>query len=276
LLKLHGCISRISNESCPLILTIDQFLQYREGRSRLFDHLLTWSYEHPIVYIGQSLEDSDLRQVILEVDKVKAMRPRSFIISPDIDPIKGRFWEGRKVTPIRGTFDEFMAELETRIPKHVRALGTFKSVKTDHPITEKFKIANATLTRSTLQFLEIDAEYVSLAKKTNVVAPQDFYHGINRGFSAIEQDLDVRRKLADTILADQFLADGDTTPSDALEIVLLKAHAGAGKTVMMRRMAGMRRACMDESAYTFIVRASSTEPRCRNSSVSANSASFCL
>lgn len=31
----------------------------------------------------------------------------------------------------------------------------------------------------------------------------DFYHGVNRGFSAIEQELDVRRKRADTILADQ-------------------------------------------------------------------------
>jgi hypothetical protein len=165
------------------------------------------------------------------------MRPRSFIVSPDIDAIKGRFWEGRKVTPISGTFDEFMAELEARIPKHVRALGTFKSVKTDHPITEKFKIAKATLTRATLQFLEADAEYVSLGSKTEYIDPQNFYHGVNKGFSAIEQELDVRRKLADTILADQFLTDGASNPSDALEIVLLKAHAGAGKTVMMRRMA---------------------------------------
>jgi cold shock CspA family protein/tetratricopeptide (TPR) repeat protein len=237
LLKLHGCITRTSNEKCPLILTVDQYLQYRECRSRLFDHLTTWSYEHPIVYIGQSLEDSDLRQVLLEIQKVGAMRPRSFIVSPDIDAIKGRFWEGRKVTPISGTFDEFMAELEARIPKHVRALGTFKSVKTDHPITEKFKIAKATLTRATLQFLEADAEYVSLGSKTEYIDPQNFYHGVNKGFSAIEQELDVRRKLADTILADQFLTDGASNPSDALEIVLLKAHAGAGKTVMMRRMA---------------------------------------
>ena len=96
LLKLHGCITRTSNEKCPLILTVDQYLQYRECRSRLFDHLTTWSYEHPIVYIGQSLEDSDLRQVLLEIQKVGAMRPRSFIVSPDIDAIKGRFWGGPK------------------------------------------------------------------------------------------------------------------------------------------------------------------------------------
>ena len=139
------------------------------------------------------------------------------------------FGEGRKVTPISGTFDEFMAELEVRIPKHVRALGTFKSVKTDHPITEKFKIAKATLTRATLQFLEADAEYVSLGSKTEYIDPQNFYHGVNKGFSAIEQELDVRRKLADTILADQFLTDGAGNPSMHLRLCCSKRMPGRAR-----------------------------------------------
>jgi hypothetical protein len=34
LLKLHGCITRTSNPRCPLILTPDQDIQHRQGRSR--------------------------------------------------------------------------------------------------------------------------------------------------------------------------------------------------------------------------------------------------
>jgi tetratricopeptide (TPR) repeat protein len=237
LLKLHGCITRTSNASCPFVLTVDQYIQHRDCRSRLFDHLTNWSYEHPLVFIGHSLEDSDLRAVLLEIMKVGAMRPRSFIVSPDIDPIKARFWEGRKVTPIKGTFDEFIAELEKRIPSHVRALGTYKSPTTTHPIADKFKRTGVALTRATAQFLEVDVEYVSTSTKTEYLEPKFFYRGVNKGFSAIEQGLDVRRKLADTVLADQFLTDGSSNPSEALEMILIKAHAGAGKTVMLYRMA---------------------------------------
>jgi tetratricopeptide (TPR) repeat protein len=237
LLKLHGCITRTSNASCPFILTVDQYIQHRDCRSRLFDHLTNWSYEHPIVFIGNSLEDSDLRAVLLEIMKVGAMRPRSFVISPDIEPIKARFWGDRKVTAIKGTFDEFIAELERRVPVHVRTLGTMRSATTSHPIAAKFKRSGVTLTRATAQFLEVDVEYVSTATKTEQVDPKAFYHGVNNGFSAVEQGLDVRRRLADTILADQFLTDGNANPSESLEMILIKAHAGAGKTVMVHRMA---------------------------------------
>ena len=34
LLKLHGCVTRITNPECPLILTTDQYVEYRRGRDR--------------------------------------------------------------------------------------------------------------------------------------------------------------------------------------------------------------------------------------------------
>ena len=37
-LKLHGCITRASNDSCPLILSVDQYLTYRKCRERIFNH----------------------------------------------------------------------------------------------------------------------------------------------------------------------------------------------------------------------------------------------
>jgi hypothetical protein len=37
LLKLHGCVTRVANPTCPLILTTDQYIQHRRGRDRLFD-----------------------------------------------------------------------------------------------------------------------------------------------------------------------------------------------------------------------------------------------
>jgi hypothetical protein len=46
--------------------------------------------------------------------------------------------------------------------------------------------------------------------------------------------LDVNRRIARTILADQVVARGDSTDA---ALIVLKAHAGAGKSVILRRIA---------------------------------------
>ena len=87
-----------------------------------------------------------------------------------------------------------------------------------------------------MQFLTLDADYVNTLSVGETVTPKDFYKGFNPGFSAIEQQLDVRRKLGDQILSDIFLA-GEAEHADRAELVLVKAHAGAGKSVLLRRLA---------------------------------------
>jgi hypothetical protein len=69
LLKLHGCLTRTANPDCPLILTTDQYIEHRQGRDRLFEVLRTWGYEHPIVFVGYSLQDSDIRTVLSDLTK---------------------------------------------------------------------------------------------------------------------------------------------------------------------------------------------------------------
>jgi hypothetical protein len=82
----------------------------------------------------------------------------------------------------------------------------------------------------------MDVEYVGGVTSTENLDPRSFYKGVNKGFSAVEQNLDVRRHLGDTILAGHFLADESGRPTRT-EVILLKAHAGAGKSVLMRRIA---------------------------------------
>ena len=51
LVKLHGCITRTHDESLPLILTVDQYNESLEERSRLFSHLYELAYENTIIFI---------------------------------------------------------------------------------------------------------------------------------------------------------------------------------------------------------------------------------
>jgi cold shock CspA family protein len=169
------------------------------------------------------------------IQNIGDFRPRYYIAAPDVDGIKARFWETKKITAIKGTFDEFMIALDSKVPKSLRALGALRSTDV-HPLEERFKVRGTTLSRPAAQFLDNDVDYVKALTNTENIDPRIFYKGFHSGFSAIEQQLDVRRQIGDSILADYFLRDVQEQASGP-EVVLLKAHAGAGKSVMLRRIA---------------------------------------
>jgi len=233
-LKLHGCISRISNENCPLILAPDQYLEYRHCRDRVFDQLREWAYEHTIVFVGHSVQDPDIRETIFELDQQLKSRTRYFLVAPGRSDIEKRFWETKKVTVLDGTFHDFIAALDVALAGQFRGL----IIATSEPqgISRKFRIANATLSKNCSEFLLTDAVYVQAAAATEPIKAQDFYRGYNATWAPVEQELDVRRGVSDDILEDVFLLD-DYTERKPLEVVLLKGYAGSGKTVSLRRIA---------------------------------------
>ncbi len=235
LLKLHGCITRTSDPNCRFILTPDQYAEYRKGRSRIFAHLLDWGFERPMIFVGHGLRDPDLRVIINELIAECESRPRYYAVAPEFDEAYARMWNQKKVTLLSGTFGDFVAALDSETPRPLRKLATI-ATDTAVPIAERFTRTGWNLSPSCRQFLETDCEYVRAATTAEVVAPTDFYRGVNPGWSAIEQGLDAPRGLTETILVDRFLTDESDHP-ERMEMVLVKAHAGAGKSVLLRRLA---------------------------------------
>jgi len=235
LLKLHGCITRTTNPNCPLILTTDQYIEHRKGRSRIFDHFTELSRENTLVFVGQSLQDPDLRAILLELTKETTSRPRYYMVAPSFDDVQKRFWENRKITPLCATFEQFMECLDSRIRSDLRGLSVARP-QTEFPIQERFKKLTVALSQACIQFLNTDVEYVKGVSATSTVDPIRFYKGTNPGWSAVEQKLDVPRQLSDTILTEHFLIE-ESEHLERTEFILIKAHAGAGKTVALRRIA---------------------------------------
>ena len=233
-LKLHGCITRASNENCALILTKDQYITYRKGRSRLFDQLHEWAYEHTIVFVGHAVQDPNIREVIFELDQQVASRPRYFLVAPDLTDIEKRFWETKKVTVLDTSFRAFLQLLDSEVSSEFRGLAVIST--TSSGISKHFRIHGALLSKNCNQFLEGDATYVESCVATKNVDPKDFYKGYNADWSPVEQGLDVRRYFADEILEDVFLRD-DLQATTPLEFVLIKGYAGSGKSVSLRRIA---------------------------------------
>jgi hypothetical protein len=171
-LKLHGCITRISNERCPLILTKDQYITYRQGRDRIFEHLHGWAYEHTIVFVGHSVQDPDIREIIFELDTSIQSRPRYFLVAPNRNEIEKRFWESKRVTLLDGTFGEFLQTLDSLVAVAFRGIQV--PTGEPHAIAHHFRVAGAVLSKNCSEFLATDTVYVSACNPTKTVSPTDF------------------------------------------------------------------------------------------------------
>ena len=238
-LKLHGCITWTSDHSIPLIMTVDQYITHRSGRDRVFNHLKNLSYEHPLVFVGHSLQDPDIRQILLELGQDDD-RPRYYTVTPSIRPPERRMWERRRITPLVGTFEDFLSTLDNKLPSVFRSvIGT--PVLPDLPIAERFVVRNPGLSPACFEFLESDVEYVRNEMPAEKLDPRLFYRGYSPRWSAVDAGLDVRRDIEDTILSNAIL---DEVGDARIRFYAIKGHAGSGKSVLLQRIAR-------ESAITF-------------------------
>jgi hypothetical protein len=100
-------------------------------------------------------------------------------------------------------------------------------------ISEHFATAGAKMSDTLAKALEFDFDYVRAAMPDSECDPRKFYSGVSHTWAPIIKELDVRRRLTDTVIGDYFL---DDTPLDH-RFVIIKGHAGAGKSVFLRRLA---------------------------------------
>lgn len=233
LLKLHGCITRTHEPDVQLILTADQYVAHSRGRERVFDLLREWAHENPIVFAGYQLQDPDLRKLLLELISSEQYRPRYYLVRPSASQEEVRFWESKRITVLDGTFEEFLIALDAKIPREHRRLFTL--VPNDHPFRRRFAVAED-LGSSLLEVLDNDLEYVHPNIAVERGTPSAFYRGFNLGWYPIERDLDVKRELAQQLMLELVLTKDVDRPT-TVEFYVIKAEAGAGKSVFLRRLA---------------------------------------
>ena len=231
LLKLHGCVSRTRDNKVPFILTPDQYVSHRKHRDNLFRSLKEWGSNNTLVAVGHSLRDPDLRQILLELGELGLTRPRYYLVGPDLTDVEERLWESRRISPLRGTFSDFLEALDTRVARNLSAPPS-RSPHV-HPISQH---VIRTLRSDTMEYLARDADFVHAGLGVTGVDPADFYRGLSPEWAAIEQGLDVRRRLVDTVLYDVILKDEGNRQS-LVEFVVIQAEAGAGKSICLQRIA---------------------------------------
>jgi len=210
LLKLHGCITHTHDLQLPLILTIDQYTTYRDGRTRLFQMLEEWGSENTIIFVGHRLRDPNLRGILLDLSQRIPSRPHYFLVRPDITDVERDFWSGKQISVINSTFEDLLKELDIAIAKSMRPLAA--KLEADHPIRLRFVVKEKP-SPALLEFLANDFEYIHEGLPIGEGDPARFYSGFGLGWYPILMGLDVRRSLTDKLLEDVIARPTEDRPS---------------------------------------------------------------
>lgn len=231
--KLHGCITKIDEHDPPLILTVDQYVTHREKRDSLFERLKSIGSSNTILFVGHSLEDPDVRQILHEVQSITNSRPRYYAVMPEFSEMQSRMWEGKKISLLKGTFEAFLISLEESISTVERS---FISVPRSHEIEKKFIKNEYQLTPESLAVIDSNLKYIHSGMSSSIIKPEVFYHGYSRDWAPIQDDLDIPRSISDEIISQVILANESERNSNT-ELFLIKGSAGAGKSIVLKRVA---------------------------------------
>lgn len=233
-IKLHGCIDHYTDTAIPLILGQEQYARYLKNRTRLFNRLRDLAHEHPIIFCGYRIEDPHVQQLLFDLADTQISRPMYYYVSPDVGEYEIRYWAKHRITAIKATFEEFLTALDKAIPSSARSLVS-STGGGSLSIRKHYRVAGAVESSELKTFLERDVLHIRADMPVEYQDPAEFYKGYDRGWGAIAQNLDVRRRITDSVLVDAVLAD-DAEQKTA-EISILMGPAGNGKTVALKRIA---------------------------------------
>ena len=235
LLKLHGCVTRTRDENLPLILTTDQYSEsLQQKRDRLFKELYDIAYENTIVFVGHSLQDSNLRAVMNELHKETPHGQRHYLLKPGIQDVEVNFWAERKITALDATFENLLEYLEQNITENERTLSSARP-NTSHSIQKHFT-THTPPSDELIAFLNDVVEHVFDGVTYPAHTPSEFYRGVEQGWYPIVEELSVKRGLEERIFQAVILPI-DKERDSKTELFVIKAEAGSGKTVLLRQLA---------------------------------------
>lgn len=235
--KLHGCISYINDPDLPLILSTEQYLTHQNNRDRLFKKLEELSLDYPFVFVGYSNQDHNIRAILRKIESIKDGRPRSFMVSPYFSDAECRYWEERKITPLRFGHEEFIQRVNDSISETEKKLAIFRT-SGERKVYERFTVNPKELkpTESLRNFLDYESEYIHGNIKLGDTTAQAFYKGFLSNWDPIVKKFDFRRSLENRILTDLVLEDTYQEEKKSF-VFLIKGFAGSGKSVLLRRIA---------------------------------------
>jgi tetratricopeptide (TPR) repeat protein len=233
--KLHGCVDCINDDQVPLIITPDQYATHRGNRENLFRQLETLAYDHPIVFVGFSFADWDIREAIRIAQGKHSNRAQWYLVGPQIREAEKTMYEQKRISSIVCSFEDFLKELNSKIPSDLRKFNFKTSSQASHPFFNIFD-ESVKPTQGLINFIECDVDFMHSGLASENVKPTDFYKGYFFNWDPILKNLDAKRSIEDSI-SSQVYIDDLKNENVYPELYVILGHAGSGKSVLLKRLA---------------------------------------
>jgi tetratricopeptide (TPR) repeat protein len=231
LLKLHGCITRADDLQLPLILTPSSYADHRSNRHKLFNTLEGWAAERSLVFCGTTIDDSDIQLLLRDIVHKYKHHPRFYLVEPFADAFVTQRWASHGITVIPASFSDFLQSLDAA------SVGIARGVMLGEPtipLLDLLGLGKGGVSAEIKRRLVDGVDVVSNSLPAAPLAPRMFYRGVIGDWTPIINNLDCPRDIADDILIDVVLSGKESRPAD---LIVIKAEAGAGKSVLLRRLA---------------------------------------
>ncbi|MER8718296.1 SIR2 family protein [Mesorhizobium sp. M0999] len=232
-IKLHGCITAHAETDPPLVASTEQLINYRKGRVGQFNTFLEWAKTRTLIFCGYSFLDPNLRTLFEEIKKEGDNRPRHYIVNRTVRDAERRYWSDRRVDAIQLTFADFLGQLIDEVPENERRLASRNSTLPDQTTFTPFISSQDRESPELRSYISTLISHVNIHSGKKPKEPKNFYRGFDLDWDGIVGDLDVRQPIVDDILSEEVIAPSRRTPG----IVLIKGHAGSGKTIALKRAA---------------------------------------
>ncbi|MGL5219707.1 MAG: SIR2 family protein [Plesiomonas shigelloides] len=234
LIKLHGCITRTHDEGLPLILTIDQYNQYKKNRAGLFKYLFETAYKNTIVFVGHSLQDANIRSVLKELETEAPNGERHYLLKPGLKDVERDFWGQKKITALDMTFENFICDLNLKISPDDRVLSRF--ISTDSHYIQQFFNTNIPPSEELITSAERDFTVLHNTMSVNACVAKNFFKGVEQEWSPVVDKVAITRSIQ-SIIYNSVIMKPDAERKLKTEFYVVKGEAGSGKSVLLRQLA---------------------------------------
>ena len=234
LYKLHGCISRINHADGRLVLTDDDLIDSEKRRTRFFSRLSDEMHDFPVLYVGFSRTDNDFRRIVRTIETT-ALDPseimRSFALQPSCTESQRIHWEKKRTALLDMKAKPFFDELGEKLPTWSRETPLDPETPKVGSLAARFPRVESNLIHQLRENFEIIDSSI-LDQPAN---SEEFYLGGVANWGLVAHLVGAERDIEDQIIADSIR---DVEMDDgAVEISLIHAEAGSGKTALLRRVA---------------------------------------
>ena len=233
-LKLHGCITKADTVDPSMIASTEQLIRFREGRRIQLSMFMEWAQTKTIVFVGYRLLDPNIRTLFQEIIASGDNRPLHYILLPNQRAEAFRYWSDRRVQLLDGTFEQLLMSLNKSIDRNSASLGGLLSRMSSSSFSRYIDRPGGKESSPLIDYLDKRIQQLSSDLLIAPAAPKRFYSGFNQGWSPISANLDIARPVGRDLLLDQVVP---TRSKGKPRLVIVKGHAGSGKTVMLRRAA---------------------------------------